>query len=509
MPLVLAIEPDLRQAAVLKRVVRETTGADVAVVDSRDAAVDAIARAMPDVLLLSALLSPRDEDDLVQHLRTLSGAEHLQTHTIPQLASSLEGPDARGGAVRGLFKAFRRKKTTPAVSAGCDPAAFAEQVRTFIEQAAQRREERAQRDAYLEPTRADHLSSQFAETVAAADHLSSPVTETATAADTPTAYEYETAAPIEGSHWPEDAALAAEAPIAGQHALTADDVPDVAMQDAILDAGAELVIAPPAEAMAEEAEILAAAEPLVSDTAAPEPQVAEPVASTAEAAEQQSVAAAPEYARTILSYAGDAAADPGFAEPDREYARPVAAADTPPPLVAHEEPAAFAHVEEPAPALAVAEPVVAHGEPMSTTMEPIAADVEPAPPVAEPVLADAEPALAVDEAPVALAASPDEPQRTPTAAVRDSLGPLAAWVRFDRVAAAPAVRTTSDELRALMERLSLPLPVASVTYARGCRIRRVRVQGGKSRKTSERTGPVILSKKLLDDQRAPALRAQG
>src|SRR5258705_10183853 len=88
-PLVLAIEPDLRQAAIVKRIVRENGLADVAVVDSRDAALEAMRTTVPDVLLISALLSPRDEDELVAHLRTLDDADHLQTHTIPQLASAL------------------------------------------------------------------------------------------------------------------------------------------------------------------------------------------------------------------------------------------------------------------------------------------------------------------------------------------------------------------------------------------------------------------------------------
>ena len=88
MALVLAIEPDLRQAEILTRIVREKVKADVVIVDSRDAAMEAMRSAIPDVMLLSALLSPRDEDELVAHLRTLEDAEHLQTHTIPQLASS-------------------------------------------------------------------------------------------------------------------------------------------------------------------------------------------------------------------------------------------------------------------------------------------------------------------------------------------------------------------------------------------------------------------------------------
>src|ERR671912_55824 len=104
-PLVLAIEPDLRQAAIVKRIVREKALADVTVVDSRDAAIEAMRTCMPDVLLLSALLSPRDEDELMAHLKTLDNSGHLQTHTIPQLASTLGPGEER--ASRGLLSAFR------------------------------------------------------------------------------------------------------------------------------------------------------------------------------------------------------------------------------------------------------------------------------------------------------------------------------------------------------------------------------------------------------------------
>jgi hypothetical protein len=91
--LVLAIEPDHRQATTLKRVVRELVKADLVLVDSRDAAITAIDSQIPDVILVTALLSPRDEEELVTHLRALEGAEHLQTHTIPQLAGSRADDD--------------------------------------------------------------------------------------------------------------------------------------------------------------------------------------------------------------------------------------------------------------------------------------------------------------------------------------------------------------------------------------------------------------------------------
>ena len=144
MPLVLAIESDMRQAAIVKRLIKEKVQVDVAVVDSRDAAIEAIRARIPDVLLLSVLLSPRDEHELMAHLRTLDNAEHLQTHTIPQLASSLQ-PSEDG---QGLLKRLRRKKGAAAATPGCDPDVFADEVREFL-----RRAEEKKRDRELFPQR--------------------------------------------------------------------------------------------------------------------------------------------------------------------------------------------------------------------------------------------------------------------------------------------------------------------------------------------------------------------
>ena len=138
-PLVLAIEPDLRQAAIVKRIVREKVQANVTVVDSRDAALEAIRTSMPDVLLLSALLSPRDETELIAHLRTLEDAQHLQTQTIPQLASMIGDGDEK--RTRGLLSAFRRRKESANVPAGCDPDLFADEIRTYLQRAADRKRE--------------------------------------------------------------------------------------------------------------------------------------------------------------------------------------------------------------------------------------------------------------------------------------------------------------------------------------------------------------------------------
>ena len=68
---ILAVEPDQHQAQVLARVIKQRVKADFVVVDSRDAAIAALSARVPVVILLTALLSPRDEDEMVAHLAVL------------------------------------------------------------------------------------------------------------------------------------------------------------------------------------------------------------------------------------------------------------------------------------------------------------------------------------------------------------------------------------------------------------------------------------------------------
>jgi hypothetical protein len=135
---VLAIEPDRRQAAILSRVVRHHVHADFAVVDSHDAALAILADRLPDLLLLTALLSPRDEDELVAHLRRLDEAAHVQTLRIPLLAD--DEPDDLRGWRRGWRAILKRRAGRPR---GCDPEIFASEVRTYLERAADLKAERA------------------------------------------------------------------------------------------------------------------------------------------------------------------------------------------------------------------------------------------------------------------------------------------------------------------------------------------------------------------------------
>ena len=133
MSYILAIESDPRQAAALSHVVKDrVSGAQLTVVDSKDGAIASIKKRAPDLILVTALFSPREEEELIAHLRTLEGAEHLQTLTIPLLAAS----DAVDGkSKRGLF-GFRKKKTEDVPTQGCDPVVFAEQIAGYLKTAA-------------------------------------------------------------------------------------------------------------------------------------------------------------------------------------------------------------------------------------------------------------------------------------------------------------------------------------------------------------------------------------
>lgn len=133
MSYILAIESDPRQAAALSHVVKDrVSGAQLTVVDSKDGAIASIKNKAPDLILVTALFSPREEEELIAHLRTLEGAEHLQTLTIPLLAAF---DAADGKSKRGLF-GFRKKKAEDVPTQGCDPVVFAEQIAGYLKTAA-------------------------------------------------------------------------------------------------------------------------------------------------------------------------------------------------------------------------------------------------------------------------------------------------------------------------------------------------------------------------------------
>ena len=146
MPYVLAIEPDPRQAVILRRLVHEQVRADFVLADSRDVALAAIDARVPDLLLVTALLGPRDEAEINEHLKTLDGANHLQTLTIPLLAVPTPKANLRGR----VLNAFMRRKTLSIE--GCDPSVFGDEIATYLQRALELKAEQSQREVDLRET---------------------------------------------------------------------------------------------------------------------------------------------------------------------------------------------------------------------------------------------------------------------------------------------------------------------------------------------------------------------
>src|ERR1700730_12655689 len=143
MSVVLAIEPDSSQAEALRKAVRGRADVELVLVSNTAAAIRALERSVPDLILVSALLSPRDEDALFAHLRSLDGSSHLQTLTIPQLRLG-KAPTAK----RGSLGRFRKKPAAPE-PAGCDPALFVAEVVAHLARA----KELQSQTAEMAPTR--------------------------------------------------------------------------------------------------------------------------------------------------------------------------------------------------------------------------------------------------------------------------------------------------------------------------------------------------------------------
>jgi len=479
--------------------------ADVVVVDSRDAALDAIRSSIPDVLLLSALLSPRDEDELIGHLRTLN-AHHLQTHTIPQLASALAPGEKRSGG--GLFSSFRKKKDPePVVVGGCDPDLFAEEIRTYLQRAETKKRELQDSNGMAPDMRLGPMSERSAmpqvaeaepEPAGASSSWDDPFAwkpsgiSTRTAA--PAAPAAEPAVPAFDSIFKPEPESEPLADLSFEPAAAAKDEPlifppaaepPVSRDEPLVKRTVEEPIGEPITAFVDgQPVVMVQGEPslLISQPYS----VMKPVADIADAA----VEASP---------APEAEAEPLLAAPQRRHELiDTSDADSLPD---------FTLVEDP---VETAEPLVA---------APYASSATPADTAAETLInLDAEPYEASIEESYSHGRSEDVPDdsgfgewrlaldESPSivdgAAGINRLGPLATWARMEpRRTESPS---SGDDLRMLLGGLAVPAAVAGVRYPRGVRIRRVRVPAARSNETGDSVGPVILSRKTLAERRESA-----
>lgn len=469
MPLVLAIEPDLRQASILKRIVRDKVHADVAVVDTPDAALAAIHRQIPDVLLLSALLSPRDEDELIAHLRGLDGCDHIQPHTIPQLASTAADQEEQSGR-GGLLGIFRRKKESAPVP-GCDPDLFAEEILTFLAHSA---EKKAESIAALQSRvdRLEYVVQSSASTEAAQAQTSA--WQDAEADQDTAASTSSWASPFEWRKTPEPRVSPPESQVGDPEPLFASPQSLAASSDSLL-AGADSLVPTP-ESLGEAPEGIQADSELplhVSDNDA-DPTPAFDVAP---------------------GLPPDVPASEPETRNEPEETNQASSGDT---LAALESTA----IEHDVPS--------AHPESLITdAAETIAHASSDGPEAVAPSVHLSVPAQTFEEFVIRAAAREKRPsEKSAGTAPVVRLTPLAMWARAEtgpavgrRKDGAEERRTGTDELRNLIASLAVPPHIAGVGYGGGCRIRRVRVPGGKERRKGDAMGPVILSRRALNAQR--------
>jgi len=145
MALILAIEPDRRQAARITALARNPLNVELVVTDSAERAVASIAERVPDLILTPKLLSSKDESILDARLRQLDAdGRHVQTLMIPMLASGRSSSRKESGLLNRL-----RWSSEEESSHGCDPAVFAAEIAQYLERAATERAAKAAREEEL------------------------------------------------------------------------------------------------------------------------------------------------------------------------------------------------------------------------------------------------------------------------------------------------------------------------------------------------------------------------
>ena len=146
MPLILAIEPDRRQASQLKKLVH-SVGAELVLAETTERALDAIGNRIPDLVLVPALLSPQDDAALATALRVIATAAHVQTLTIPVFAAPTPRPRRSGGVLAKLMG----DRPQDAGPDGCNPGLFAEQIAAYLAEAETARAHRQYAEEYQSP----------------------------------------------------------------------------------------------------------------------------------------------------------------------------------------------------------------------------------------------------------------------------------------------------------------------------------------------------------------------
>jgi CheY-like chemotaxis protein len=103
---ILALEPDFERGERLKQLICERVDAEVVVVPSADAAIAAMSSQVPDVILTSMLLPPRDDAKLLAHLEQMDTFSDLPVLMAPLVSDPGQVPSA---SLSGRFSFFGRR----------------------------------------------------------------------------------------------------------------------------------------------------------------------------------------------------------------------------------------------------------------------------------------------------------------------------------------------------------------------------------------------------------------
>lgn len=173
MSLILAIEPDRRQAAKVYALA-DTLRVELIHGETTETALAALGARQPDLVLTSQLLSPKDEAALADRLRELDAAgAHVATLVIPVLRGEEGEKKTKKGGLFGRLRRNKDEKTTE----GCEPAVFGAEITEYLERAAAERAALAQAQADLEAAWADAPAP-----APAAEPVSTPTVASADAA---------------------------------------------------------------------------------------------------------------------------------------------------------------------------------------------------------------------------------------------------------------------------------------------------------------------------------------
>ena len=109
---ILAIEPDPERSVILQRLVKETLDVDLVLAASAEDAITNLYDATPDLVLMSSLLSPDEEEHFTAHLRLAPGLDHLPLLASPPLVNQSKEGQEQVGLLRRLLLRFRRRQHT-------------------------------------------------------------------------------------------------------------------------------------------------------------------------------------------------------------------------------------------------------------------------------------------------------------------------------------------------------------------------------------------------------------